>query len=77
MLYFGEGVEQDLEEAFKWLKLAAEKGNLSAQVNVGFMLQHGEGVEVDIEEAKKWYAAAAGQNYKEALGYLKKLQVLR
>ena len=31
----GKNVEQDLKEAAKWYKLAAEQGNADAQINLG------------------------------------------
>ena len=35
--YFGDCVDEDYEEAFKWYMKAAEKGNIDAQYQIGEM----------------------------------------
>lgn len=55
---FGDGVEENIEEAARWLKKAAAQGHTDAQRNLGDMYL-GIG---NIEEAKRWFARA------EALG---------
>ena len=40
----GQGVEKNLEEAFGWYKLAAEKGHADAQYRLGLMYYNGREV---------------------------------
>ena len=40
----GEGVAEDVKEAFKWFSLAASQGYAKAQNNLGYMYDLGEGV---------------------------------
>ena len=55
------GVEQDYAEALKWYRLAAEQGNVFAQLRLGGSYYSGKGVEQDYAEAVKWYRLAAEQ----------------
>ena len=48
---------QEVEE----LKLAAERGDVSAQFNLGWIYDNGEGIPQDYVEAAKWYQMAAEQ----------------
>ena len=57
----GEGVPQDLAEAVKWYRRAAERGHAGAQSDLGYCYVNGEGVPQDFEEAFKWYRKAAEQ----------------
>ena len=59
MLALGEVVDQDLEEAFKWLKLAAEQKDVASMFNLGIIHEQGLGVPVDPDEAGLWYWQAA------------------
>ena len=47
-------------------KKAAERGNASAQNNLGDCYFHGQGVSQDYEQAVYWYRKAADQNYANA-----------
>lgn len=47
----GNGVEQNSESAFEWYMKAAEKGDLHAQFNVGFMFETGEVTEITTDTA--------------------------
>jgi TPR repeat protein len=51
----------DQVEAAKWFRKAAEQGDASAQLNIGFAYANGEGVAKDQAEAVKWYRKAAEQ----------------
>lgn len=55
----GDGVRQDVHEAIKWYRLAAENGALLACVNLGALYNHGQGVPVDYVEAAKWFRLGA------------------
>jgi TPR repeat protein len=68
----GEGVPQDLEEAAKWYRRAAERDHASAQHDLAYCYTNGEGVPQDFEEAFKWYRKAAeqgGVRMQTTLGY--------
>ncbi len=57
--YNGIGVTTDYEEALKWYRLSAERGNKFALYRLGEMYYYGEGVDQDYSEAVKWYLRAA------------------
>jgi len=57
----GQGVPQDDQEAVRWSRLAAERGDAVAQSNLGLMYAKGQGVPQDYTEAVKWYRLAAEQ----------------
>jgi TPR repeat protein len=57
----GDGVPQDITEAFKWSHKAAEQGISGAQYGVGLMYYNGSGVPGDKLEAAKWFRKAAEQ----------------
>jgi uncharacterized protein len=58
----GNGHPQDLPQAVKWYRLAADQNHAMAQFNLGLMLAAGEGVAADNATALVWIgrAAAAG-----------------
>ena len=64
--YKGESVPQNLIEAVKWWRRAAEQGDTSAQYSLGVVYESGVGVAKDIAEAVKWYRVAAEQGESEA-----------
>ena len=51
----------DYAKAAKWYQLAAEQGDVYAQLNLGMMYYRGEGVPQVYKEAAKWYQMAAEQ----------------
>lgn len=52
----------DVEEAYKWLHLAAEKGHAEAQLELGnAYFYYGKGVQQNSTEALKWFLMAAEQ----------------
>ena len=55
----GQGVDKDPGEAFKWYRMAAEKGHAKASYNIGVMYENGEAIEQSYEEAARWYGRAA------------------
>ena len=65
--YFG-GPERtnNLVEAVKWFRKAAEQGVAEAQFNLGCAYANGEGVTKDVDKAVKWYRKAAEQSYPSA-----------
>ena len=66
--YFrGDGVRQDSYQALTWMRDAAERGYLKAQVAVGKLYLMGlEEMGSDPAEAEKWLSMAAGRGDKEA-----------
>ena len=70
--YYMGGVfaTQDYEEAMKWLRMAAEKGNAKAQFYIGKMIREGKGAQCDIEEAVHWLRLSASQGFAEAQSLL-------
>ena len=57
----GQGVPQDLSEAARWCRAAAEAGIAEAQCQLGDMHIKGQGVPQDDAEAAKWCRRAAEQ----------------
>ena len=66
MLGFEYETKQDLKEAVKWYRKAAEQGDVDAQLALGDMYSDGRGVEKDFKGAAKWYRKAAEQGYASA-----------
>ncbi|MPV65186.1 tetratricopeptide repeat protein [Burkholderia sp. BE17] len=66
--YFrGDGVRQDSYQALKWMRDAAERGDLQAQKALGgFYLFGLEEMGSDPREADKWLSIAAGRGDKES-----------
>ena len=62
----GQDVPQDIAEAVKWYRRAAEEGDANAQTKLGLMYDKGDGVPQDFAEAVKWYRRAAEQGNAEA-----------
>ena len=65
MYYDGDGVEQNMEKAFKWFKDAASWKLLNfpkALYYVGFMYANGQGVDKNMEKAFEWYKRAAAMD---------------
>jgi len=58
--------ETNKAKAVKWYKMAAEKGHISAQLNLGVIFNQGIGVKKDYKEAAKWYQKAADQGNSKA-----------
>jgi TPR repeat protein len=54
----GEGVPRDSQQALKWYHLAAERGDASAQVNLGVLYERGEDVPQDYVQAQLWFTLA-------------------
>ena len=52
---------QDIKEAIRWYRLAAEQGNIGAQILLGEVYLQGEESLQDIEEAMIWFRMAAEQ----------------
>jgi hypothetical protein len=64
--YRGRGLPQDLNEAVKWFRRAADQSDAAAQFYLGVMYSEGQGVPQDHAEAVKWYRLAADQGDAQA-----------
>lgn len=54
---------QEYKTALKNLKIAAQKGNSDAGLNIGFMYELGIGIAQEYKEAVRWYRLAALQGH--------------
>lgn len=71
--FVGRGVAQDFQQSAYWFEKAAEAGDASAQMQIGYFYDAGIGVSRNPERAAHWYqlAAAGGlANAKLNLGIL-------
>ena len=50
-LFFGHGIEQNIEDAIYWYERSAEMGNSKAMLALGRIFEHGTGVRVQLEIA--------------------------
>lgn len=57
----GEGVPINEQEAVRWFRLAAGKGDPRAQAFLGLSYNNGWGVQQNTKEAASWFAQAAEQ----------------
>ncbi|KAG0327742.1 hypothetical protein BG000_000812 [Podila horticola] len=58
---YGAGVEQNDQEAFIWIRMAAEQGHVEAQKNLAVLYRTGQGVDKDDSMATSWFRRAAEQ----------------
>ena len=70
MFYDGYGTDIDYEEAFKWLKKAADEGNHLSEFIVGKMLCNGTGTGRDTEAGTEYLTRAANSGNEYAQNYL-------
>ena len=62
-----KGAEQDMKEAVRWYRAAAEQGEVNAQYYLSEIYRDGNGVEPDSKEAKKWREKAREQGHPMAI----------
>jgi TPR repeat protein len=55
----GDGVQKDVEEGIKWIRMAAQQDEVVAQRIMGNRYLRGIGVQKDLSEALKWIRSAA------------------
>ena len=73
MLFMGEGVDEDEEQALSWFRRAAEQDDPYGQFKLGFMYRRGIVVEQDFARAIGMFERAAERGYAPAhaeLGYM-------
>jgi len=63
LYYFGQGVDQDLNLAFKYCEKAALKGSARAQNNIAFMHMKGIGTKKSYISAYAWSLIAIENGY--------------
>lgn len=74
----GDGVRQDSYQSIKWMRNAAERGNLDAQKALGRLYLTGlEEMGADPREAHKWLTIAASRGDAEAKKLLREATVAR
>jgi TPR repeat protein len=61
-----EGVSTDRQRTAQDLNLAANQGNIVAQVNYGFCLHQGERVSIDLKGAAHYFKLASDQGFANA-----------
>jgi TPR repeat protein len=66
---FGKSYKQ----AVTYFKIAAERGEASAQNNLAEMYEKGEGVKQDFQKAIRYYTLAADQGHIEAQNNLERI----
>ena len=64
--YFGEKIEEDIDQAVIWYMKAASQGNDDAQYSLGWCYENGEGVAKDDQQALMWYKKSAENGNREA-----------
>ncbi|KAG0322111.1 hypothetical protein BGZ97_008678 [Linnemannia gamsii] len=70
----GPAAEQSDEEAFRFVKAAAQRGVPKAEYITGFFLEYGLGIERNPREAKQWYHLACAKGVDSAERRLKDLE---
>ena len=70
--YLEQALSQTPEQKFAATRQAAEKGDATAQFNLGEMYNRGEGILKDHGKASEWWHKAAVQGHAEASSRLGK-----
>ena len=66
MFYYEDNGVQDYSKALKYLKLAADQGDVDSQMDVGNIYEKGLGTPKDLYEAFRYYKLAADQDHEQA-----------
>ena len=64
--YKGEYIRQDIDSALYWIQSAADKGDITAAANLGYLLTEGDNIPHNKEKAVKWLTVASEAGVKEA-----------
>lgn len=67
---FADGVEEDFNKAYRYLKMAASVSDPQAEFNIGMMFYEGKGKNKDISAAVSWLKRAAAQNHPMSINNL-------
>ena len=68
--FYGTGVTQNYEQAFKYFKLASDNGHIDAMYNLGELYYFGLGTEKNYKESAKLTKTLADKNDNDALIHL-------
>ena len=66
MYDFGQGVNQDSEQARHWFEKSAKQSHVFAQLFLAALYYNGEGVQQDYVQARYWFEKAAEQGDADA-----------
>ncbi|KAG1088916.1 hypothetical protein G6F42_020131 [Rhizopus arrhizus] len=66
MLFQGEGVNQNTQEALNYLMKSAENNNMYAQFLIGVHYERGFDITQDLEKAKDYYGKSADRGFPDA-----------
>lgn len=66
----GEGISQNMEEAFYWIKKAAQEGIVDAMFDTGRMYYRGEGTAPDVAQTFAWCKKAAEEGNVGAMNWV-------
>jgi uncharacterized protein len=69
----GNGVNQNVNEALRWYRLAADQGLPVAYVSVAQMHERGEGMQAGRASAARWYRCALAAGHFDALAAIRSL----
>lgn len=67
MLNGEEGIQGNIEEGLKYIKMSVDNGNANGMNNYAFMLENGIGTQVNIDEACRYYKMAIENGSLEAM----------
>ena len=67
MLFNGKGTLVDKTEAARYFKMSADKGDIDAMYNYGWMLSKGDGIPVDKTEAARYFKMSADKGDIDAM----------
>lgn len=73
MYNFGDGVEENINKAFQWMKKSAEQNDMKSQYVVSMMYTQGLGTEENHKNAFSWMKKSADQGYADAQHQLAKM----
>ena len=60
--FLGDGTDQNLEEAYKWISESAKQDHSDAMYTLGIMYRSGLGVKKDGKSAMEWFLRSAGKD---------------
>ena len=69
----GGGIRRDMKESARWYAIAAQGGDMGAQLVYGIMLLQGENLPKDTEKGMSYIRMSAGQDNPQAIALLIKL----
>ncbi len=72
--YGRHGFPKDYKKAVEYYTIAANKGNVNAQCDLGTCYYLGQGVQKDYDKAKEWWSKAAAKGDVDAKTNLKLLK---